>query len=161
MKTFLYAAARWAAILLFAAVLVLAGAKNKVSGAKFDAVLDAVTKDADLSSMTEGDDNTIKRLYGLDPTEYENVALYWPTSNMDAQELLLVQLKDLSQQEAVKKAVESRLAAQKKSFDGYGVQQYALLTESSVTDVRGNYVLYVVHPDASTIDAAFLAALKG
>ena len=115
----------------------------------------AVSKTIDLKKMKKGNDSTFKRLYGLDSAEFESVVLYWPVSNMDAEELLIVQLKDISQQQQLKAAIEARLDTQKKSFDGYGVEQYALLTESSVVDMQGNYVLFVVSKDFAKADAAF------
>lgn len=108
--------------------------------------------------MAEGDNQAIKRLYGLSASDYENILLYYPTTNMGAEELLLIQLKDISQQQAVKSAIESRLDTQKKSFDGYGVDQYAML-EKAVVEVQGNYILLVVAADPAPVRKAFLGAL--
>ena len=80
------------------------------------------------------------------------------TKAMDAEELLIVQLKDVSQQETVKAAIDARLETQKNSFEGYGVEQYALL-EKSVVDVEGNYILFVVNEQAAKAQSAFLQAL--
>ena len=82
---------------------------NRESRAAFSDVQEAVISAADLTPMAEGDNQTFKRLYGLSASDYENVLLYYPTTNMGAEELLLIQLKDLSQQQAVKDAIESRL----------------------------------------------------
>ena len=131
---------------------------NRESRAAFSDVQEAVISAADLTPMAEGDNQTFKRLYGLSTSDYENVLLYYPTTNMGAEELLLIQLKDLSQQQAVKDAIESRLDTQKKSFDGYGVDQYAML-EKAVVEVQGNYILLVVANDPAPVRKAFLGAL--
>lgn len=131
---------------------------NRESRAAFSDVQEAVISAADLTPMAEGDNQTFKRLYGLSASDYENVLLYYPTTNMGAEELLLIQLKDLSQQQAVKDAIESRLDTQKKSFDGYGVDQYAML-EKAVVEVQGNYILLVVANDPAPVRKAFLGAL--
>ena len=131
---------------------------NRESRAAFSDVQEAVISAADLTPMAEGDNQTFKRLYGLSASDYENVLLYYPTTNMGAEELLLIQLKDLSQQQAVKDAIESRLDTQKKSFDGYGVDQYAML-EKAVVEVQGNYILLVVSNDPAPVRKAFLGAL--
>ena len=131
---------------------------NRESRAAFSDVQEAVISAADLTPMAEGDNQTFKRLYGLSASDYENVLLYYPTTNMGAEELLLIQLKDLSQQQAVKDAIESRLDTQKKSFDGYGVDQYAML-EKAVVEVQGNYILLVVAIDPAPVRKAFLGAL--
>ena len=59
----------------------------------------------------------------------------------------------------VRAAVEARLETQKTSFDGYGLEQYDLLTNHSILDIRGNYVLFVVHKDAAAVQQAFRGAL--
>ncbi len=75
-----------------------------------------------------------------------------------AEELLLVRLRSTAQQDAVSAAVEARLAAQRSSFDGYGVEQMELLSRC-VVEIRGNYVLFVVGADAQAVRQAFLDAL--
>jgi hypothetical protein len=77
---------------------------------------------------------------------------------MGAEELLLIELKDISQQDTVTAAIEKRVATQMDSFDGYGVDQYDML-EKSVTEVQGNYILLVVAADPAPIRQAFLGAL--
>ena len=84
--------------------------------------------------------------------------MYYPTTNMGAEEILLVKLKDTSQQETVKAAMEERVETQKASFDGYGINQYEML-EQSVIEVRGNYMLLVVASDTAPVRQAFLDAL--
>ena len=158
-SSYVYAVLRWAAVIDFVVVLIIFASQNKISKAAFEDVSSAVVESVDLSKMQEGNDSTFKRLYGLESSDYEAVKLYWPLSNMDAQELLVIQLKDVSQQKQVEEAIQARLETQKKSFDGYGVEQYALLTESSIVDVQGNYILFAVGADYMQADAAFKAAL--
>ena len=119
---------------------------------------DQVSKDvlqrADADMMQPGTNQMIKRLYGLDPDSYQGVVLYYPTTNMGSEELLVVKLSDLSQEKEVTEAIEKRLATQKKNFDGYGTYQTDMLNHS-VIDVRGNYVLFVSAKDAAASQAAF------
>ena len=99
-----------------------------------------------------------KKFYGLNASDYEGVTLYAPETNMNAQELLIVKLKDSSQAEAVTKAINSRLETQKSSFEGYGIEQFDML-ENHILDVQGNFILYIVHPDAAKADQAFRNSL--
>ena len=107
----------------------------------------------------KADERMLRRLYRLNPSDYEEIVLYSPASNMGVEELLLVKLNDTAQTETVEAAVEARLAAQKQSFDGYGVEQTALLNNNAVTEVRGRYVLFAVGVNAQAIRQAFLDAL--
>ncbi len=157
-KIILLEVLKWLFVAALCVFLYFMLSANRESRAAFSDVQEAVTSAADLTPMAEGDNQTLKRLYGLSASDYENVLLYYPTTNMGAEELLLIQLKDLSQQQAVKDAIESRLDTQKKSFDGYGVDQYAML-EKAVVEVQGNYILLVVANDPAPVRKAFLGAL--
>lgn len=157
-KIILLEVLKWLFVAVLCVFLYFMLSANRESRAAFSDVQEAVISAADLTPMAEGDNQTFKRLYGLSASDYENVLLYYPTTNMGAEELLLIQLKDLSQQQAVKDAIESRLDTQKKSFDGYGVDQYAML-EKAVVEVQGNYILLVVANDPAPVRKAFLGAL--
>lgn len=157
-KIILLEVLKWLFVAALCVFLYFILSANRESRAAFSDVQEAVISAADLTPMAEGDNQTLKRLYGLSASDYENVLLYYPTTNMGAEELLLIQLKDLSQQQAVKDAIESRLDTQKKSFDGYGVDQYAML-EKAVVEVQGNYILLVVANDPAPVRKAFLGAL--
>lgn len=157
-KIILLEVLKWLFVAALCVFLYFMLSANRESRAAFSDVQEAVISAADLTTMAEGDNQTFKRLYGLSASDYENVLLYYPTTNMGAEELLLIQLKDISQQQAVKDAIENRLDTQKKSFDGYGVDQYAML-EKAVVEVQGNYILLVVADDPAPVRKAFLGAL--
>ena len=151
-------------IFAFAAALATAGflytqtMQNRQSSASFDAVSSAVLQSIDLTDMQEADAQMVRRLYGFAPSEMDGCLLYYPATNMGARELLLVKLSDLSQQTSVSDAIQARRQTQMKSFEGYGVEQYDLLS-NSVVEIQGNYILFVVHENAAAAAQAFLKAL--
>ncbi len=149
---------KFACLALLIVFLVSQISGNKISSTGFPQMKEQVVASADLSAMQEADNQMIKRLYGLDPVEYEGVLLYYPTTNMGAEELFLIKLSDISQQEAVENAVNARLKTQKDSFEGYGVEQTAML-EKSIVDVQGNYILFVSSNNPGTVDDVFEKAL--
>ena len=161
MKTKLsfYEIARWAVVLIALVMLVSMFGGNTASSADAEAVAAAVTETIDMTNMLRAENQMVKRLYGLDPAAFESCILYYPTTNMMAEELLIVKLSDMSQQELVRAAAEARLATQKTTFEGYGVEQFDMLTNASVIEVRGNYVLFVVNSAFAEARKAFLGAL--
>ena len=158
-KSVFYEILRWASVALALALIVYHSLQNRVSSADPAAVTQAVAATVDTSAMQEADAQMVKRLYGINPADYESCTLYYPTTNMGADELLIVKLKDLSQQEALSAAVDARLQTQKTAFDGYGAEQFALLNDHAVIEPRGNYFLFVVSADSEAAAAAFRAAL--
>ncbi|MCQ2510631.1 MAG: DUF4358 domain-containing protein [Lachnospiraceae bacterium] len=131
---------------------------GKVSNTGIEAMTEQVVAQADLSHVQLADNQMVKRLYGIDPSAYDGITLYYPISNMDADEIFLIRLADVSQQETVKQAIDARLETQLASFDGYGVDQYETL-EKSVVVVQGNYILWVSAADTEPIVRAFKEGL--
>lgn len=158
-KTVFFEIARWLAAALAVLFLFSIFGGNTASSADAADVTAAVTEVVDMSNMVQAENQMIKRLYGLDPAAFEACILYYPTTNMGAEEILIVKLADMSQQDAVRAAAEKRLATQKTTFEGYGVEQFDLLTNHSILEVRGNYILFVVSKDCTDARAAFLDAL--
>ena len=158
-KSFVYEIARWSVVLVALIHLFLMFGGNTASSAEPEAVAEAVTATIDMTNMVEADNQMVKRLYGLDPAAFEKCILYYPTTNMMAEELLIVKLADMGQQEMVRTAAEKRLQTQKTTFEGYGVEQFDMLTNASVIEVRGNYVLFVVNANFAEARKAFLGAL--
>lgn len=158
-NAFLYEIGRWVAVIAGLVILLVLFGGNSVSGADPQEVAQAVTDVIDMENMQLADNQMVKRFYGLDPADYEGCVLYYPNTNMMAEEVLIVKLKDISQQQTVSDAIETRLQTQKNTFEGYGVEQFDLLTNHAVVELRGNYVLFVVSDHAEAARKAFRGAL--
>lgn len=150
--------AKWLSVLVVLVFLYFLLAQGRESGTDFQVMTDTVTAQLDMTTMQQADNQMLKRLYGLDGNDFEGAMLYCPTTNMGAEELLIIKLSDLSQQDAVKAAIEDRIETQKNSFEGYGIDQYDML-ERSVVEIQGNYILFVSAADPTAARQAFLGAL--
>lgn len=143
--------------LVFLMVLKFTG--NRVSHAPMQKVQKETLKYVDAAKMQEGTPQMIKRLYGLNPKDFEGICLMYPKTNMGAEEVLIVKIRDVNgQQDKVKEAVEKRLETQKKNFDGYGTYQYGMLKQSRIV-VKGNYILFISGKNPGKVEEAFLKAL--
>lgn len=142
-------------VLVFIGRLLLSG---RESSAAFSDVESAVLGSAVLDELQQADNQMVKRLYGLDPGDFEGLTLYYPTTNMGAEEILLVKLSSTAQQDAVKTAIDARLDRQLSTFEGYGVTQCEML-QKSVTLIQGNYILFIVAADTAPVVSAFQGAL--
>ena len=158
-KTGIFEISRWTAVVLALVCLLTMFGSNKISSADPAQVEEEVIAQLDMSAMVKADNQMVKRLYGLDPASFESCILYYPNTNMMAEELLILKLSDTAQQQSVRAAIEARVETQKTTFDGYGVEQYSLLTENCIIDIRGNFVLFVVNADCDAAQKAFAGAL--
>ncbi len=132
---------------------------EKESKAAFSDVSAKVSAKFNMDNVLTGDNQMIKRLYGIDPNEYAGVTLYYPSTNMGSEELLLVKLSDESQKETVRDAMQKRVDSQKKVFEGYAPDQVAMLEKAKI-DVEGNYLLMVSSENPDEVVNEFLKALK-
>lgn len=150
---------RWACVVLMILLLVHLAGGNRQSKTTFDAMSKVIENQASgMSDVKKGDNQMIRRLYGLDPDAYDGVLLYYPSSNMGPEEILLVRLKTMDQQKTVSDACDARRSTQMKNFNGYAPKEYGIV-EKSVTDVKGNYVLYVSAEKTEPVIQAFEKAL--
>lgn len=149
---------RIAMVLALLVFIVLLQVGVRDSSASIKDVTDHVIKTIDTKTLNESTNRMFKKFYGLNANDYEGVTLYAPKTNMDAEEVLIIKLKDSAQAESVTKAIQTRLETQKSSFEGYGAAQFDLL-KNHILDVRGNFILYIVHPDAGKADQAFRNSL--
>lgn len=158
-KAWIYEGLRWIAVIAVVVYLVVLFGGNGVSKAEFTDVCAAVMEVVDTTNMQEAENTMVKRLYGLEPGSFEGCSLYYPTTNMGAEEVLILKLADTSQQEAVVAAAEQRLQTQRNTFEGYGVEQFDLLTNHYVLQVQGNFVLFAVGEFSGDALSAFRDAL--
>lgn len=158
-KSIIFEVLRWIAAAAGVIYLVVLLGGDPVSSAAFADVAEKVVAEVDTTNMLKAENQMVRRLYGLDPGAYEGCALYYPASNMDAEELLIVKLKDTQQQDEVVSAVQTRVQTQKDAFEGYGVDQFDLLSNFCVVEIKGNFALFVVSKDCEAARTAFREAL--
>ena len=109
---------------------------------------------AGAENMKEAGAVKLRSLYGLDAGDYEEVLLYIPVSNMDAQEMLLIRCRSEEQADAAAAAMRRRIQDQTGIFESYGVEQMALIRKA-VVDVQGPYCLYVCDLNSYEARSAF------
>ena len=129
------------------------------SDTPFADVQKAIVDAADDKNMTLAGTQEIKRFYGINPKDYEDITLYYTNETMGVNELLLVKTKDENETEAVEKAAEQRKKTQLDNFEGYGAEQVKLL-DASIIKTKGTYVLFVISTKAETVEKAFTKSLK-
>lgn len=151
---------KWALFAVVTGLLIFMLVKpgESASAAAFSDVKAAVTEAADTENMSEGDARMLRRLYDIDPEDLEDVTFYYPASNIGADELLVLRVKEDAQKANVMAAIEARNAAQLKAFEGYGVMQTKAL-ESALIREHGRDVIYVVGDDAEAVVSAWESAL--
>lgn len=146
-------------VVILLVVMISTQLSGKVSKASVDEISKKIVSSINVGDKMEKSSNRMfKKMYGLNAGDYDELIFYKPATGMAAQEMLLIKLKNIAQSEEVVTAIEERLSSQKNSFEGYGVEQSALL-DKAIIDARGNFVFYIVHEQASDADHVFRNSL--
>lgn len=120
---------------------------------------DELVSITDSSKYEKGDGKTLKRYYGLNSNDYEEVSIYVPSSNMEASELLIIKMKDESQIDTIEASVDSRIEKQSSGFKDYAPEQYGLV-QSYEFSIKGNYAFFAISEDAHEMKKQFKDAIK-
>ena len=124
----------------------------------FAEVEEAVSSSLDKSSLTLQDGNSFKREFGLNQADYAGVMYYSSEFSISAEEVLIIRVKDESQNREVTEAIGKRIEARINDFDGYAPEEVKLL-ENAKQSVRGRDIFFAVAPDAEKYLEVFSSSL--
>ncbi len=102
---------------------------------------------------------TFKKRYSLSPEEYKGIVYYGPVSNMNVEEVLLVEMKDSSQEYDLMKAMEKRIEYQVTNFDGYGTDQLELLDKAKII-FNGSYGVLIIAKNINNVENLYNKLIK-
>lgn len=146
-------------VALIGAIVFFIFLKKTESKVDFATVKTAVANSIHSDRMEESTGRFLKKYYGLNPEDYEGVLLFAPVSNMDAEEVLLIKCKNSEQSASLEDVITERQQTKEHTYEGYAPEQYALC-QNYILDNQGNYIIFIVSPEAGKIDAAFKESLK-
>lgn len=136
-------------VLLLAGLMTLFLYKKGTKDVPLAEIENAFTSTCDLTGMEKAGDMRMKRAFGLNASDFSEFVYYTPDNTMGVYEFLVIKMKDVSQKETILSGINTRLATQKKSFDGYGTNQTDLLNHAVIYEA-GNYVGFFVSENADS-----------
>lgn len=133
--------------------------KDRTREVPIDTIKSNMEKDKTVAELKQEDEIQLRRFYGLEGESLEGVLFYKAESPMAVDELLIVRARDKKQAADVQESAEKHLEEQKKSFEGYGAAQTALLSEAYVEN-KGKYVIYAAGENAGNWREKFWNLVK-
>jgi len=140
----------------------LTGCSVKNEGGKdvpLRTIEEGIKQKVTLDHMKKKDKEKLVKLYHIDHDEVQDFVLYMPESNVEANELAVIKVKQAEQAENIKEKIVKRVEAQEIKFKDYRPKEYNLV-EKHVLKIKDLYILFAVSKDAEQIENAFDAALK-
>ncbi|MBH0332742.1 hypothetical protein ABH14_23850 [Brevibacillus brevis] len=112
-----------------------------------------------LQNMKQGDLTKLQKLYQIEADKVENFILYTASSNVKADELAIIKVKDASDTEYVIEKIQQRIEAQTIKLKDYRPEEYFLI-EKHVLKTSGPFILFAVSKEVDQIESVFDEALK-
>lgn len=122
-------------------------------------IAEVMGKEDSVTALEKCGDTQLRKFYGIDASKIEGYFFYKAESPMSVDEILIIKARDKAQAEDYLESAETHLQSQKKSFEGYGVTQTALLNEA-IVECRGNYVFYAAGEKAEQWKKEFVALVR-
>lgn len=145
---------KWGILILLVSSTIILGGCSVSDDISLDTINSNIFKSVKIENMQIGDSKTLKRCFGLNSGDFEEVIIYTPSYTMDVEELLLVKVSNEEQIDIVEQAIESRVNKQIETFGSYGPEQCAILEDYELI-IADKYIFYVVAKNADDIVKVF------
>lgn len=145
-----------AALLVFMILMLTAGNSKTVPMSRIKEVMEEIPS---VALLTEKDMKDAAKTFGFDASAAEEGIYYSVDDIMNVNELLIVRIDEDAEREKAINAVETYLAEKTASFDGYGTDQFGLLS-AAVTTEKGPYFFFGVSSEVLDWETAFLKAIR-
>lgn len=114
---------------------------------------------ASLTGMQQGDAEKLRKLYHIEAGDVADFILYTALSNVEADELAVVKVKDARETAGVMDKIKQRIEAQTVKFKDYRPEEYHLIGKH-VLKAKGPFVFFAVSKDADRLELAFDKAMQ-
>ncbi|KAA0746707.1 DUF4358 domain-containing protein [Bacillus sp. BF2-3] len=135
------------------------GKKENVHNLSATEIGEKIKQVTNLEEMKEGDSKKLQKLYNINPDEVESFVLYTASTNIKADEITTIKVKDMKNVENIKEKISSRIEKKSKSFKDYLPNEYFLI-EKHVLKTKDNYILLAISKDADKVEKTFDEILK-
>lgn len=144
-------------VIMVIILTLLTGCSSKDTTSKepsIDEIDQNINDDVDISNMVESDSDKLEKLYDIDIDKVENFKLYTAKTNIEANELLILKVKNEEDIGDIKEDINDRIESQTNSFKDYLPDEYFLI-EKHVLKSNGNYIIFIICEEAEKIESLF------
>lgn len=112
-----------------------------------------------LDDMNPGDLARLLKLYPIEEQMVEDFVLFTAASNVKADELAIIKVKDRNDVDRALESIRQRVEAQAAKFRDYRPEEHNLI-EKHVLQAKGRLILFAVSEEAERMEEAFERMLK-
>lgn len=141
-------------VVLLGVFIVFVSAQDKMSDAPLSDVEKNIVAVCNKEGLLKEDGLKLKKQFALDADSLNGFCYYASDSVMDVREVLIIHLKDVNDDDAVKEKIESYAEEKEKLFEGYAPEESDLI-KSRVLVSKNGYVFFYVGNEAERALSAF------
>lgn len=141
-------------VIVILTMVLFVGCSSEEKTPSIEEINDKIVQATDISQMRVGDAKKLEKLYDVDAEKLESFFLYTPPSNIKADEIVILKVKDSKDTDLIKEKMSNRINVKGESFKDYLPDEYYLV-EKHVLKNNGNYILFVTHNDYKKIEEIF------
>ncbi|MGH1280429.1 DUF4358 domain-containing protein [Bacillus basilensis] len=130
------------------------GKKENVNSLSATEIGEKIEHVTNLEEMKVGDSKKLQKLYNINTDEVESFVLYTAPTNIKADEIAVIKVKDKKNVENIKNKISNRVEKKSKSFKDYLPNEYFLI-EKHVLKTKDNYILLAISKDADKAEKTF------
>ncbi len=145
-----------AALVAFMIFMLVSGGSADVPMTKIEAGMEEESSVAELRKKTLAD---AAGNLGFEVAAVDEGIYYRMDDIMDVRELFIARIEDDDEREAVLAAVTKYMEEKRDSFEGYGTDQFGLLSNGIITE-KGPYLFFGVSEDVLAWESKFLSLLR-
>ena len=136
--------------LILMTVLLLASCTGGAKASTFEDVKKIIEENINLKSFSQEGNQDLAYNYEIKDTDIEKYLYYAPRTNIQTNEILILQAKSKEDIPALEDKINKRLENLKKDFEGYLPQQ-AELIDKKFYKVQDNLIILVVANDVDKL----------
>ena len=116
-----------------------------------------MTSGVEMPDMMQVDSSMLLDLYGLKSSDYTQAVVYLCVNSLRADEIWLLEAADADALARLKSKAQARLDQKDAESVTYSPEQNAIVKAAKLFEA-GNYLVMIVSPEATAIEAAFRTA---
>ncbi|MGG7177270.1 DUF4358 domain-containing protein [Clostridium paraputrificum] len=122
----------------------------KVKDANMDSIRSTLEAKVNSEIVKVGTEKDLKKIYNIDSKDIEEFVSFIPKSNMDAEEFLILKVKDEKMIPVTKEKIQSRIDKQGENFKNYRPEKYEVI-RNAVLENEGRYIIFIISEEDQII----------
>lgn len=145
---------------ILAVFIIFINAKDNYKDVDVNTIASGISDTAGFGSMDKFGSEDVKKDFGININNYDGFIYYGHETVMQCEKVFILKLKNNSQADSIITTIKNQTKTNKELFQSYAPEQFELLN-NSILEHKGNYIIYIVSPAATSIERSISDIIKG